>query len=124
MVADRETSLHTHIHMHTLAQTLWVSNQTEAGRTAVGENEFCSLEAQREKEKKRGKKKRKEQELPLEELRTILLLEAMLAVVVKGGEKICHSHPLISLSLPLFIPPSVTHTQTHSLCHLCFLEEL
>lgn len=30
-------------------QTLQVSNQTEAGRTAVRENEFCSPEAQRER---------------------------------------------------------------------------
>lgn len=38
-------------------QTLQVSNQTEAGRTAVGENEFCSLEAQREKERQIEKEK-------------------------------------------------------------------
>lgn len=52
--------------MHTLTQTLWVSNQTEAGRTAVGENEFCSLEAQREREERREReRKRKKLEFPL-----------------------------------------------------------
>ena len=73
MVADRGGSLHTCTHTHTLAQTLWASNQTEAGRTAVGENEFCSLEAQRERrrerrreeKKDRKEKKRKEREKDL-----------------------------------------------------------
>ncbi len=59
MVADRGDTLHTHTHTHT--QMRWVSNQTEAGRTAVGENEFCSLEARRERKKREERKeKRKE----------------------------------------------------------------
>lgn len=46
---------------HTHTQTLRVSNQTEAGRTAVGENEFCSLEDQREKEREKKKRERKDE---------------------------------------------------------------
>ncbi len=55
------THTHTHMRTHTHTQMRWVSNQTEAGRTAVGENEFCSLEARRERKKREERKeKRKE----------------------------------------------------------------
>lgn len=51
------THAHTHIHKYTHT-THWVSNQTEAGRTAKGENEFCSLEAWKERETQEGRKRK------------------------------------------------------------------
>lgn len=46
-----------HMEKAVYTQTLWVSNQTEAGKLAVGENEFCSLEALGEKERQTEKEK-------------------------------------------------------------------
>lgn len=43
----------------------------------------------------------------------MVLLEAMLAVVVKGGEKIRHSHPFSSF---LLFYLSLTHMHTNAIC--------
>lgn len=100
--------------IHTRTNSFRASNQTEAGRTAVRENEFCSLEALKEREERTEREEdRKKLEFPLAEPRIVVLLEAVLAVVVKGGEKICCSHSLLFLSSLL----SFLHTHTHSRTH-------
>lgn len=112
-------------YIHTRTNSFRASYQTEAGRTAVGENEFCSLEALREREERTEREEdRKKVEFPLAEPRIVVLLEAVLAVVAKGGEKICCSHSLLFLSSLLSFPHTHTHshTLTHPPSHLCFLE--
>lgn len=58
----------------------------------------------RERKKSEGKN-----EGGKKERKIVVLLEALLGVVVKGRERICHSHPLLSLYLAL----SHTHRHTH-----------
>lgn len=110
MVTDRGGSLHTHAHTHT--NTLGL--QSDWGWKDCCRRKWVLLSGGSERRQGRREREedRKKLEFPLAEPRIVVLLEAVLAVVVKGGEKICCSHSLLSLSSLSSFPHTHTHTLT------------